>query len=55
VTGFDPVSVVRIGIDSVEALQELLQKCFRCLSENWFCCGGVGKGSATGSEFKTRL
>jgi hypothetical protein len=23
--------------------------------ENWFCCGGVGKGFATGCEFKTRL
>jgi hypothetical protein len=52
---FDPVSVVRIGIDSVEALQELLQKCFRCLSENRFRCGGVGKGFATGCEFKTLL
>ena len=52
---FDPVSIVRIGIDSVEALQELLQKCFRSLSENQFCCGSVGKGLATGCEFKTRL
>jgi hypothetical protein len=23
--------------------------------EDWFCCGGVGKGFATGCEFKTRL
>jgi hypothetical protein len=50
---FHAVDIVRTGIDGAEPLQELLQKCFRCLSENWFCCRGVGKGFATGCEFKT--
>ena len=30
-----PISAVRIGIDAVEALQELLEKGVGCFSEDW--------------------